>query len=573
MDAAHRLDRDIAGAKGMLERRSLLKAAVGTAGLGLLAACGGGNGGGGSKNAASCVSDLKFPASTAKPQADEIISKVPGTPNAWTAYPKPYKTIPEPPGKGGTVTTFQILFSSPPAPVNSNPWWQELNKRLGVKIQPTLADSPDYPAKLLTLAASGNFPDITYINFNPDGQYGGAGFEKFLAEGAFHDLTPYLTGKGLTQFKNCQLIPAITWKGSAFEGKIYGVPYPIQPVNGQLGMYRKDWAQKLGVDNPKNADQVMDMFVAFSQGDPDGNGKKNTFGVDLLRGSIWAAMFRAPNNWRLNKDGSLVKDMETDEYVAALEFANKMWKKGVFHPDALTLTLNEEESLFESGKTGFFAQGGWGYFGNQPNTIYTLTRQNNKAANPAPWIPPGHDGGKPALPLGSASYGFGAIPSSVKDEKRIVELIHIMEYWAAPFGSDEFTFMHSGIEGKMFHYVDGAPVSVSNGNQNWANGLNYLCAPGEINYFYANQPGMAQTMQKLQEEQITDAVPDPTQGLYSPTWVNNGGTLTKMQTDAYNAIAVGNKPMSYLKEVIQNWKNQGGEKARGEFRDSLEKCK
>ena len=160
-------------------------------------------------------------------------------------------------------------------------------------------------------------------------------------------------------------------------------------------MYRKDWAEKLNVDNPKNADDVMRMFVAFSQEDPDGNGNKDTWGIDTLRQSIWNAMFRVPNNWRLNSDGSLTKDLETDEFKAALNFAHTMWTKGAFHPDALTLTLNQNESLFESGQTGFFTQGGWGFFGNQPGTMTTLTKQNNPAADPEPWIPPGFDGGKP----------------------------------------------------------------------------------------------------------------------------------------------------------------------------------
>jgi hypothetical protein len=54
--------------------------------------------------------------------------------------------------------------------------------------------------------------------------------------------------------------------------------------------------------------------------------------------------------------------------------------------------------------------------------------------------------------------------------------------------------------------------------------------------------------------------------------VNNGGNLTKIQNEAYNSIAVGTKPMSYLKEVISTWKSQGGDKARQEFQDALQKC-
>ncbi len=554
----------------MIGRRALLQGALGVAGMSVLAAC--------SSNqptnaSAACVSSLQFPPNTPATRPGQVVSKVPNVPLAWTEYPKPYVSMPNPPGKGETVTTFQILFSAPPAPPESNPWWQQLNKRLNVTIQPTLAPSPDYADKLNTLAAGGTFPDITYINFNQNGLNNGAAFQKTVSQGAFHDLTSYLSGDGLKSFPNLQLLPPVTWKGSSFMGKLYGVPYPIQPVNGQLGLYRKDWAQKLGVDNPKNADEVMRMFVAFAQEDPNRTGTKDTFGVDTLRQSIWNAMFRVPYNWRLNSDGSLVKDLETEEFKTALNFVNTMWNKGVFHPDALTLTLNQNMTLFESGKTGLFTQGGWGFFGSQPGTMTALTKDNDPTANPAPWIPPGFDGGQPTIPLGSASYGFGAIPSTIKDESKIVELLHIMEFIAAPFGSEEFNFIYYGIEGDMFNWVNGAPVRVTNGNQTWSNGLNYLCGTTEVNYFYANQPGEAELMQQLQERQIQASVADPTLGLYSPTWVAQGANLIKMQQDAYNAMVVGNQPLSSLNQLISDWKSQGGDQARKEFQQSLEKCK
>jgi len=424
---------------------------------------------------------------------------------------------------------------------------------------------------LLTLAGGGTFPDITWVNFTGAGN--AAAFQKFVAQGAFHDLTARLTGDALKQFPNLQLLPEVTWKGSSFQGKIYGAPYPIQPVNSQMGLYRKDWAQKLGVDDPNNADDVMRMFVAFANEDPDGNGKKDTWGSGVLYANVWNGMFRVPNNWRLNSDGTLTKDLETEEYKAALDFAHTMWTKGAFHPDALTLTPSQWQPLFESGKTGFRVNGGWGNFGDQPGSGTWLTKQNNPAANPVPIIMPGHDGGKPAIPLSSASYGFGAIPSSIKDESKITELLGIMNFIAAPFGSEEFTFIYHGIEGKMFNWTNGQPVNVTNGNQNWADGLNYLCGTTEINYFYANQPDEAKLIQQLQEQLIQVSVADPTQGLYSPAWVDQGGNLTKLQSDAYNAIVTGNQPMSNLDQVISDWKQQGGDQARKEFQEALQKCK
>lgn len=121
-------------ASGGFGRRALLQGLLGVAGMGVLAACTSNQ----STNAAvACVSNLHFPPNAPPSRPGQIVSQVPNVPLAWTDYPQPYVTMPTPPGKGETVTTFQILFSSPPPPLENNPWWQQLNKRLGVTIQPT----------------------------------------------------------------------------------------------------------------------------------------------------------------------------------------------------------------------------------------------------------------------------------------------------------------------------------------------------------------------------------------------------------------------------------------------------
>jgi len=546
-------------------RRLLLSGIAGAA----LAAAAGCSSSGKSSTTAACTSALKFP-SPKPPASTAIIPKVAGTPIGWHDYPKPYVTVPEPPGKGGNVSTYQILWGAPPPGVGKNPWWQGLNKRLGVTVQPTLAAAQDYGAKLLTLAASGSFPDITYVNFTVSGA---AGFQRTVSEGAFHDLTQYLSGDGLKEFPNLQRIPELTWVGSSFQGKLFGVPYPIQPVNGLLALYRKDWAKKLGVDNPKSPDEVLEMFTAFHKGNPNGDGKP-MYGMAEMVTGLWNGMYHCPNNWRLNKDGTLSKDWESDEYRDVLQFTQKLWKSGTIHPDTLTMSSTQWLEQYESGKTGLVLGGGPGYFSSAPNSVMALTTQHDPKADSQPWLPPGYDGGSPRMALGSASYGFGAIPSSIKDEKRILELLHLMEYWAAPYGSAEYTYVYYGIEGTMFHYDDdGSPKSVTGAPSTWADGINYLCGQTEINYFYPGQPGQVERIQHFQDDLISNAIKDPTMGLYSPTWAQKSGTLTQIQTDAFNSIAVGRKPMSYLDEAITKWKSQGGDTARKEFQNALQGCR
>lgn len=561
--AVEHLQSTVSSEQPIIGRRLLLS---GIAGAAVAAAAGCSSGGAKTGTTATCASALKFPAAKA-PASTAIIPKVAGTPIGWNEYPKPYTTIADPPGKGGNVTSFHILWGAPPPALAKNPWWQGLNQRLGVTLQPTLAAAQDYSDKLVTLAASGSFPDITYVNFGE-----APGIQRTVSEGAFHDLTQYLSGDGLKQFPNLTRIPALTWTGSSFQGKLYGVPYPIQPVN--LGtLYRKDWAQKLGVDDPKSPDDVLEMLTAFKTGNPRGDGKP-TYATAQFVTTFWNGMYHCPNNWRLNDDGTLSKDWESDEYKEALQFTQKLWKAGVIHPDSLTMSSTQWLEQYESGRTGLLLGGGPSYYSSAPNSVMWLTKQSNPEADSQPWIPPGYDGGAPKMPLGSASYGFGAIPSSIKDEDKIIELLHLMEFWAAPFGSTEFTYLYYGIEGKMFNYDDtGAPKGVTGAPSTWADGINYLCGQTEINYFFPGQDGQVERIQEFQDGLIQNAIKDPTMGMYSPTWAEKSGTLTQIQTDAFNNIAVGRQPMSYLDEAIKKWKSQGGDTARKEFQESMQGCK
>lgn len=555
-------------ARPVMGRRAFLGGMLGLAGAGVLASCGNQA----ARSAASCVSSLKLPVLQPESRQGEVLSKVTNVPAAWTAYPTPWKSwTKDPPASSGkAISVFEILWAAPPPPVGQNKYWQELNSRIGAPWNVTEADATDYPQKLSALAAAGSFPDITYVNFAPNGPYSAAAFKKFVDEGAFNDLTPHLTGNALKEYSNLQRLPESSWTGAAFEGKIWGPPYPIPPRD-DIWVYRKDWAQKLGVDNPKNANDLKKMFIAFAQGDPNHNGQKNTWAFGVVDSSIWNDVFRVPNQWRLNKDGSLTKDIETEEYKAALDFAVQLWKGGAYHPDALTNTYNQNYPLIQSGHIGF--QNSAIVAVMSPTGLIAQTQQQTPGSNLTPIILPGHDGGKPAPRLNSGAYGFYAIPSSIKSESRIKELLRVLDWWASPFGSEEYTFIEYGVQDLMYHMQDGAPVPVSDkGATGLSSGLNYMCQPLETNFYYPGLPSHALLSQQTEEKMVQLGVSDPTLSLYSPTDVAQGANLQQIITNGYNDILVGRKPFSSLSDMISTWKSQGGNQSRSEFQKALQKC-
>jgi putative aldouronate transport system substrate-binding protein len=554
----------------VMGRRAFL-GGMGMAGLGaagLLASCGSAA----TQAAAACVGSLNLPVVQPDSRAGEVLSKVANVPAAWTKYPAPWKswTADPPISSGQPVSVFEVLWGAPPAPVGQNQYWQELNKRLGAAWNVTPADANDYGTKLNALAASKSFADITYINFTGVVPSGGA-FEKIVDEGAFHDLTPYLSGNALKDYPNLQRLPKISWSNGTFEGKIFGPPYPIPPVD-TLWIYRKDWAEKLGVDNPTNAAELKKMFLAFANGNPNGSGNKDTWAFGAVDYPTLLSVFHAPNNWRLNKDGSLTSYIETDEFKAAMDFAAQLWKGGAYNPDAVTNTYNQNYPLIESGHVGFQYSAIVAEMGS--GGLVSMTEQQVPGSNLTPIILPGESGGNAAPPLGSGAYGFYGIPTTVKSEKRIQELLRVLDWWAAPFGSEEFTFLEYGIENLMYKFVDGAPTPVSDtALTNLSSGLNYMCQPLEINFFYPGLPERALLSQQMSEKMIALSVADPTLGLYSPTNVEQGANLAQVILNAQNDILVGRQPLSSgISNMISTWKGQGGDQARTEYQKALAKC-
>ena len=170
----------------------------------------------------------------------------PGVPDAYLFPPPPFKAVPAVPGRGGKVSILGGTQLPPMTPRDQNPYWQELDKRLGVTTDRTLVPLSSYAEKIAVVVASGDIPDLTLVrpNMAPD-------LNKVLQQGAFADLTSYVTGAALNDYPNLAKFPDYTWKYAKTKDKLYGLPFQNYRFGSNMLMYRRDWAQKLGLPQPK----------------------------------------------------------------------------------------------------------------------------------------------------------------------------------------------------------------------------------------------------------------------------------------------------------------------------------
>jgi putative aldouronate transport system substrate-binding protein len=559
-----------------MDRRKFLRGMVMGAGASVLAACG-------AATQPNATLPTAAPAATAVPEAaatvaatavpeataaatavaDAAAGFIPGgmdgVPDAYTAFPSEFRqTVMTPPGKGGSFRTMQFVYQPPVPPVGENNYWQELNKRLNAEALADLVPADSFTEKFATTLAGGDLPEIMTINPHFDGAHLDA-----IKQGAISDLTPYLEGDAINTYPNLAALPAYLWTSSRVDGKIVGVPRETGRVSSVL-VFRQDWAEKIGNPQPKNAQEFFDLMVAFSKEDPDGSGSPDTYGLAGFQyASPWLKfIFRVPNAWRRNDDGTLTNEIETEEFKQMIEWQRQLFEAGGYHPDAANINHKEE---FIAGKIGAYNDG----IGALPGS--TGMRFRTKAVNPdakvVGLVPFGHDGGAALSHNNRGYWGMASIASTVSDQARVQELLAILDYYAAPYGSEEWLFLRYGVEGTQ-HTVnaDGTRTLTEQGKKEIGD-LNYLAFPGIVLSY--DVPGDAEEQQNLFREYVAIGVDNPADAYTSATEAERGGELWTLVNDTVNDLVTGRQPFSAFDTLVADWKSRGGDQIREEYQQQL----
>lgn len=165
--------------------------------------------------------------------------------------------------------------------LDKNIYTASFESDLGIKVVNNwIVDDTQYQQKVNVSIVSNDLPDFLQVD---------AKQMQTLADGGkLADLT------GLYDQYASELVTKI-WGGSKDEklsvvtlgGKLIALPmdgYDLDSVD--FLWVRKDWMDKLKLAAPKTMDDVMNIAKAFATQDPDGNGKDDTFGLNMNK-NIW----------------------------------------------------------------------------------------------------------------------------------------------------------------------------------------------------------------------------------------------------------------------------------------------
>lgn len=433
-------------------------------------------------------------------------------------------------------------------PKPGNPWYDKFAEDMGNQFNLISGGWAEYRDKFAVTIAGDDLPDLVMIEQVPQ--------LPRLLEAKFHDLSPYLSGDNVQQYAGLASLPTAVWGVSSLAGGLWGVTRPTVALSGQINVWSDDM-EELGLDpDPAPADgaEYLEMLKTMTS---DG---KFALGADPVITVLGPSLMMcgAPNEWRRNEDGSFTHAFETDEYLRALEVSAEIWAAGVLHPDSIT-NPDAKSGWFNEGITRGLYQGfsAYGY-----TTVNHRTRRLSHIQLPK-W-----DGGGAADPFrGAGGYPSFTAISKTASEDRVRELLEIMNYIAAPFGTRQFLTGEYGVEGVHYTLDGNDPVNIpETRSKDMLSGLGYAGRQSLYDVYVPGYDDVAERMHAMAADSLPRSVPDDSRGLFSETWASKSTTLLPRIKDLQLAIIRGReKPSAWTELIESKWLPEVGDPSRDEL--------
>ena len=435
----------------------------------------------------------------------------------------------------------------------------ELEKLTNTKLTYQFFPADTYEEKLNSSFATGSLPQVTYLK----NQTTFIQMKEAIKDGQFWEIGPLLS-----EFPNLNKLKPEILNNTKVDGKLYTL-YIGRPLARQGIIYRKDWADKLGLAAPANVDELFEMAKAFTEQDPDGNGIKDTIGIvdrnELIYGAFKtvSSWFGTPNSWG-EKDGKLAPEFTFDGYFDTMDFFKKVREAGYMNQDFAATSKTDAVNMFTSGKAGLYIGGSIQDIDNlNKDTIKlfpdAVLDTHSMVASPegkfAQWMIPGYN-------------NVVMFPkSAVKDEAELKKILAFFDKMMTPEVSN---LMYWGIEGTHYTVVDGKakPADDKDLIEREVKGFkDSVIGEYETNGMYQSYnvlPGRIHA-EELVLENVKVGVADPTVAMDSATYTEKGVEIQQIITDATYKYMYGQLDRAGFEKEVENWKSRGGDKIIEEY--------
>ncbi|HBO37002.1 MAG TPA: ABC transporter substrate-binding protein [Sphaerochaeta sp.] len=381
-------------------------------------------------------------------------------------------------------------------------------------------------------------------------------------KGAFWDLSKYIFDE--KEYPNLSRANKNVLKALTVNGQVIGL-YRARPIGRTGFAYRTDWAEKVGITKaPETYQDVYDMWYKFTYGDPDGDGKNNTYGLEMCKYTgpldVIQTWFGVGNEW-VELNGSLVPIHQTTEYQQALDWMRKVYADGLIRRDWATVDSSTFGDACKKGSAGSFldvmdsSKRIWQYF--IQNDIKSVTNPSQHAS----MTMVGPVNGKTLATSGFNGY-YVITKAGAKTEQDLKNCLHFLD----KMGDEEMMILADyGLEGITYDIDADGHIVLRNVpvKETPQLGLNQaLCYIPYLKSQVTTLKGDIPTQEQDKAYAVNEqhAVFNPALGYLANSPINAevGNDIEQIIDDARTQYICGQISKAQLDAASQQWLNRGG---------------
>lgn len=491
---------------------------------------------------------------TQKELALGITPDIKGTrpvPDGYTKYPSTLvNAISEKPGTSGKeVSAMTPVWGPAPPGIAQNAYLQAVNAELGTPVNFAVQDGATYADKLNAMFGARDVPELVCV---PSWEVEKIPRFSDAAKVLFEDLTDHLKGDAVSTYPMLATFPTRAWRESVWNGRLMAVPNPTDGPFPWAMFSRKDLLDARSLSIPKSLDELL--AVAKEVTDPGKN--VWAFGDIFAMIQMFHKVAGSNGGWRLKADKTPEFKYETPEFRQALEVMAKIYKDGLVHPDIMASKGANQDLLFAQSGNIVMVQAGVG--------MWQAAQAEHQKVNPKLNIQPvpifSATGGDPLVWGDDEPISYTFIKKGLGKD-RVEELLRIINWCSAPFGTKEYDLREYGVDGKHSTRSATGPAKTELGFKEIMNQYFFISGRSPVVQPYPQTPQYVPQVMAYNNETVKHLEKDPWDGLKfeMPAKYKAGKVPTE---DKMTDIVRGRRPLTDIDAVVKEWRAAGGDEAR-----------
>ena len=240
----------------------------------------------------------------------------------------------------------------------------------------------DARSRVALLTASNDLPETIW-----GGELSGSSIMEYGSQGFFISLNRYFSDPSKTPYFNkipeADRILMLAGTRSADGNNYAFMQYAPNTWNitGHRLWINRTFLDKLGLQVPRTTDELRNVLIAFRDGDPNGNGRRdeigvfgsvNYYGINVIKGLINSFIYYHGTLALDSTGNNVISPVIDPNFRKALQYLNGLYREGLLEASIFTVDLAGAQALINADPPigGFIIAGN---FSNFPNGFNAMT--------------------------------------------------------------------------------------------------------------------------------------------------------------------------------------------------------